>query len=155
MKIDKYKEASENLAKAIDVAVETLKKKPPKDFDEAQTLHFANCYLKWKEDALNPEPQFRNLSSLKYVVEDVFTYFQEGHGECVEEFWKEIKAQNLPYKRENKMIKIIRRKKIKDIHEYDFVIDVIVPYEQEGFINHDEVILLNDLTAQFETGKRK
>ncbi|MNR58468.1 hypothetical protein D3C85_1794780 [compost metagenome] len=53
------------------------------------------------------------------------------------------------------MIKILRRKKIKDIHEYDFVIDVIVPYEQEGLMNHDEVILLNDLIAQFETRSPK
>ncbi|MFH7018680.1 hypothetical protein [Flavobacterium sp. FlaQc-47] len=155
MKIDKYQVESTNLSKAIDIAINILKKFPPKGWDEKTVLHVVTHSLEIKGNVLNPETQFRNLKSLKYSIEAVFTKFQEMHGVFVEEFWKEIKAQNLPYQRENKMLKILKRKKINNIHEYDFVIDVIVPYEQEGLINHDEVVLLNDLIAQFENRKKK
>lgn len=155
MKTDKYKEASDNLGKAVDIAVNAFRRNRPKDFNELQTLDFVNSYLEWKDNALNAESKFRNLGSLKYLVEAVFTYFQEGHGKCVEEFWKEIKVQNLPYKRENKMVKILKRKKINNIHEYDFVIDVIVPYQQEGLITDEDVVLLNELIGQFEMRKKK
>ncbi|KQO25830.1 hypothetical protein ASF10_23645 [Flavobacterium sp. Leaf82] len=155
MKIDKYQEESISLAKASDIAINMIKRFPPKGWDEKTISHVIANRLEIKKDVLNPEPQFRNLKSLKYNIEAVFTKFQEGHGILVEEFWKEIKAQNLPYKRENKMLKILKRKKINNIHEYDFVIDVMVPYEQEGLINHDEVILLNDLIAEFENKKKK
>lgn len=127
MKIDKYKEASENLGKAIDIAINVTKENPPKGWDEKTILHVVNLSLEIKKNAIDPKPQFRNLKSLKYDVEMVFTKFQEGHGRYVKEFWKEIKLQKLPYKRENKMVKILKRKKINNIHEYDFVIDVIVP----------------------------
>lgn len=155
MKIDKYIEHSSNLCKAIDIAINVIKEHPPKGWDEKTVLHVVNLSLEIKKNVLNPEPQFRNLKSLKYDVEMVFTKFQEGHGTYVEEFWKEIKAQNLPYKRENKMVKILKRKKINNIHEYDFVIDVIVPYQQEGLITDDDVVLLNELIGQFEMRKKK
>jgi len=135
--------------------VNVIKNYPPKGWDEKTILHVVNLNLEWKENILNPEPKFRNLKSLKYDIEAVFTKFQEGNGVFVEEFWKEIKAQNLPYKRENKAAKILKRKKINNIHEYDFVNDVIVPYEQEGLINAEEVILLNEFIIEFENRKRK
>lgn len=159
---EKYKIASVNLAKAADIAITVFREFPPKGWnehhlskDKNQIDHFIELYSEFKENALNPGPKFANMQSLKYKIEEVFTYFQEGHGQCVEEFWREIKAQNLPYKRENKMMKILKRKKINNIQEFDFVIDVIVPYEQEGLINKDEVILLNNLLAEFETRKKK
>ncbi|WP_029272446.1 hypothetical protein [Flavobacterium sp. KJJ] len=153
--MDKYQESSVNLSKAIDIAIDIIKKHPPIGWEEKTISHVVNLNLEIKEGILNPQPQFRNLKSLKYSIEIVFTKFQEMHGVFVEEFWKEIKRQNLPFKRENKMVKILKRKKIKDIHEYDFVIDVIVPYEQEGLITHDEVTLLNDLIIQFEAKQKK
>ncbi len=155
MKLDNYKNHSEAFSQAIDIAISVLQKYPPKGWDEKAVSEVVAFNLEIKENVLNPEPQFRNLKSLKFSIEIVFTKFQEGHGIHVEEFWKEIKAQNLPYKRENKMLKILKRKKINNIHEYDFVIDVIVPYQQEGLINEEEVVLLNDLIAQFEMRKKK
>ncbi|MBF4494234.1 hypothetical protein IRZ83_13390 [Flavobacterium sp. JLP] len=159
---EKYKIAAENLAKAADIAITVFQKFPPQGWKEhyvskekKQITHFIDLYKEWKHNFLNPQPKFATMQSLKYDIDSIFTYFQEGHGNCVEEFWKEIKSQNLPYKRENKMVKILKRKKIKDINEYDFVIDVIVPYEQEGLITHDQVTLLNDFIAQFEAKKKK
>lgn len=159
---DKYKIASENLAKALDIVIAVVQKFPPKGWEEHYVIENKNeidftidlCNER-KEMALNPEPKFRNLKSLKYDIEAVFTYFQEASGECVEQFWKEIKAQNLPYKRENKLAKILKRKKINNIYEFDFVTDVIVPYQQEGLINEEEVVLLNKWLGDFENRKKK
>lgn len=153
--MDKYQVESSNLLKAIDIAINVLQKFPPVGWDKKAVSEVVAFNLEIKENVLNPEPQFRNLKSLKFSIEIVFTKFQEGHGVHVEEFWKDIKTKNLPYKRENKMLKILKRKKINNIQEYDFVIDVIVPYEQEGLINQDEVILLNDLISQFEMRNKK
>lgn len=158
---DKYKIAAENIAKAAEIAIAVFQEFPPKGWEthyvtpnKNQITHFIELYREWKDNALNPEPKFCNMQSLKYVYEDVFTYFQEASGECIEQFWKEIKKQNLPFKRENKVAKILKRKKINNIHEYDFVKDVIVPYEQEGFINAEEVILLDKWLGEFETRKK-
>lgn len=155
MEQDKYAQDAQNLSKAIDIAVKVIKNYPPKRWDENNISHVVNLNLEWKGNILNPEPKFRNLKSLKYYIEAVFTKFQEGNGVFVEEFWKEIKKQNLPYKRENKVAKILKRKKINNIYEFDFVIDVIVPYQQEGLINSEEVALLNELISEFENRKRK
>jgi len=162
MKEDKYTEASQNLAKALDIAIAVLQKFPPKGWNEHYVTENKNeidftidLYNEWKEMALNPKPQYRNLKSLKYKIENVFTYFHEASGTYVEEFWKEIKAHNLPFKRENKLAKILKRKKINNIHEYDFIIDVIVPYKQEGLINDEEVVLLNKWIGEFENRKKK
>jgi len=151
----KYNEAVNTLIIATEIAIRSFKNFPPSIWYKNTLNDVLNTYHEFKMNIENAEPEFRNLKSLKYKEEDVFTYFQEGHGQCVEEFWKEIKAQDLPYKRENKMLKILKRKKINNIHEYDFVVDVIVPYEQEGLINHEEVILLNNLIAQFEAKKKR
>jgi hypothetical protein len=155
MKEDKYLQAATNLVKAIDIAIESLHKHPPKVWDDKTINHFMNFYTECKDRVINPEPQFRNLKSFKYVYEDVFTLFQESAGEDVNYFWDKIKEQGLPYKRENKLGKILKRKKIKDDIEYDFVIDVLVPYQQEGLINEEEVALLNIYIGDFEQRRKK
>jgi hypothetical protein len=90
------------------------------------------------------------MSSLKYKEEDVFIYFQEASGETVNEFWKRIKESGLPYKRENKMEKILKRKKIRNDIEYNYVIDTIVPLQQEGVLSKEDVSLLEQMMAQYE-----
>jgi hypothetical protein len=150
----KYEEVSLNLIKAADIAIESIKKFPPKKESKDFSRHLLNCYQENKELIINAEPKFRNLTSLKYDYEVIFTRFQEGSGEDVEEFWKQIKEASLPYKRENKMAKILKRKKIKNDIEYDFVTDVIVPYQQEGMITEEEEILLKKYLGDFEM-KRK
>lgn len=154
MAINKYNDATENLIKAIDIAIESFKEYLPKNTDEKTVMHFINCYKEWKEKTLNPLPQFRTLKSLSYKINDVFTYFQECAGEEVNYFWDKIKEHNLPYKRENKLAKILKRKKIKDDIEFDFVTDVIIPYQQEGLINEEELILLNTYIGDFENRSR-
>jgi hypothetical protein len=146
----KYDEQAALLAKAIDIAVDSLSKFTPKDWSEDNVQHFKKVYLEWKEDVLNPSAKFKSIASLNYSKNAAFTYFQESAGQEVDYFWSEIKKSRLPYKRENKMAKILKSGKIKNQIQYDFVIDVIVPYQQEGLITQAEVITLNKLIGEFE-----
>lgn len=151
----KFTEATQNLSKAAEIAIESFEKFPPKEYDLDSYKHILYCCKERLFFINNPEPKFQNMRSLKYLEEDVFTLFQECSGENVEEFWKRIKEANLPFIRENKMAKILKRKKINNDIEYDFVTDVIVPYQQEGMITEEEVILLNAYLGKFENRKRK
>ena len=116
-----YQDEALKLAQAIDIAIEAFKVECPKEFEKSHQEHFISCYTDWKEKCLNPEPQFKNLTSLKYSINDVFTYFQEGTGKTVEYFWKRIKEEGLEYERENKLEKILKRGIIKGRIEYDYV----------------------------------
>lgn len=151
----KFTEAAQNLSKAAEIAIESLKKFPPKEYDNDYYKYILKCCIERLFFINNPEPKYRNLRSLKYLEEEVFTRFQECSGENVQEFWRRIKEENLPFKRENKIAKILKRKKINNDIEYDFVTDVIVPYQQEGMISEEEVILLNIYLGNFENRKRK
>ena len=151
----KCEEQANDLAKAIDIAVSAIQKFPYKDWSEANILHIINTYNSWKEDALSPEPKYKNVKSLSYVVDSAFTWFDEGSGEGVDYFWENIKLANLPYKRKNKLASVLKRQKIKNQTEYDFIVDVIVPYQQEGLIGEEEVVVLNKLLAEFESRQSK
>jgi hypothetical protein len=117
--------------------------------------HAEKCYLDCKNSALNPEPQFKKIASLKYKIEDVFAIFQEGTGEFVEYFWKEIKNQNLDYAREDRLGKILKHGKIKSIIEFDYVKDSIVAAEKENTITNMEAKILSEMLITFENKKRK
>ncbi|RAR71749.1 hypothetical protein [Flavobacterium aciduliphilum] len=155
MSSKKYEEASLNLIKAADIAIESIKKFPPKKESTDFCKHLLNCYHENKMLIINSEPKFRNLTSLKYDYEAIFTRFQESNGEDVEEFWRRIKEEGLPYKRENKVAKILKRRKINNDLEYNFVTDVIVPYQQEGLINEEESFLLKKYLGDFEMKFKK
>jgi hypothetical protein len=114
--------------------------------------------IKWlnevKKRRLNEEKKYETLQSLKYSIEDVFTYFQEAAGPDVDEFWRLIKEANLPYERENKLEKIMTRGRIRNDIEYDYVIDTIVPFQQEGILSNEDVKKLNEMIEKFERKRR-
>ena len=149
----KYIEARDNLVKAIDLANEVLLEFPhgrtQEDVDGS--VEFNNYR---KDLALNAEKKFQTLQSLKYDIEDIFTYFQEAAGPDVDEFWRRIKEANLPYVRENKLEKIMKRGRIRNDIEYDYVIDTIVPFQQEGILSEEDVKKLNEMIEKFENKRR-
>ena len=140
-----YEIEAQKLAKAIDIAIEAFNKYIPENFEQKHLDHIINCYLEWKKEILNPEPKYRNLTSLKYKINDVFTLFQEDKGETVEYFWKRINESELDYKRVNKFGKIIKRGKIKGRIEYEYIIDMIVVAKQTKMINENEYKMLNEM----------
>jgi hypothetical protein len=151
---DNYDIAASNLLTAADYAIESFKRFLPKHFDENQTKQFINSYEMFKNIIINAKPEFKTMASLKFDIENIFTYFQEGSGDTVEYFWKKINENNLPYRRENKMVKILKRGKINNAIEYDFAVDVIVPYQQEGIITKEEAKIISHMIGVFESKKK-
>lgn len=145
-----YEEQTRQLIAAIDIAVTSFELYSPKNWDNNTKQHIVNTYISWKNDLKNPNPKFKNKKSLSFVIVEVLTYFQESSGEAVNYFWQQIENTGLDFKRENKLNKIIKRKKIKTLIEYDFIIDVLVPYQQVGLINDEEVKALNKMLLEFE-----
>lgn len=145
-----YEEQAENLVKAINIANEILRKTPPKGFNTYHVELFLETYNRVKKQIIEAEPKFQTLASLKHDITTVFTYFNEGTGETVDEFWRKIKENDLPYVRENKLEKILSRKKIRNQQEYDYIIDTMVPFEQEGIISKVDFEILNQLIGEYE-----
>jgi hypothetical protein len=150
-----YNTEALKIAKAIDIAIDAFTKYPPKDFTKENIDHVVNVHYEWKNSILNPEPKFRKIASLKYHIQDVFTYFQEGAGETVEYFWRQLAKENLGYAREDKLRKIIDRGKIKGRIEYGIVIDSIIAAEQEKRITKQEAKRLSEMLGEFESGRKK
>jgi len=144
-----YEEEAIRLSKVIDIAIESFEK-----FELENKDWFTKVYLEYKESILSPEPQFRNMTSLKYSISDIFTMFQECTGEEIEYFWKQIEKQNLGYIREDKLAKIMKRGKINSRIEFEYATDVIVVAEQEKRITKDEVKKLAKMIGKFELRKR-
>lgn len=148
-----YESESKKLVKAIDIAVEAFTVECPKIFSKEHQEQFISTYLQRKESILNPQPKFKTLTSLKYEIENVFTYFQEGAGPTVEYFWNKINEQKLDYKRENKLKKILERGKIRGRIEFEYVIDMFVVAQQNGMITRDEALSLSNMIEKFEKSK--
>ncbi len=145
-----YETESQKLAKAIDIAVDAFTHVCPKNFTKENQDHFIKTYLKWKESCLNPEAKYRNLQSLKYDINNVFTYFQEGTGPTVEYFWGKIAEAGLYYNRENRIKKILDRGKIRGRVEFECVVDMFVVAQQNGMITKDEALRLSDILKNYE-----
>lgn len=142
-----YNDAVKEFVKAVDLSLETKKKyHPEQDISHEQGL---------KQMAENAEPPFKSIRSLKYLEEALFTYYNEAQGEDVNYFWSLIKSNKLPYERENKLEKILTKNKISNIHEYDFVIDNLVVYQQEGLITTEQATTLSRLIGEYEQRKTK
>ncbi|TXK26690.1 hypothetical protein FVR03_21590 [Pontibacter qinzhouensis] len=150
-----YTLEAEKVARAIDIAIEAFMKTPPPGFTDSQVNQFVKVYKDYKESALNPLPGFRKLASLKYIVNDILTFFQESKGEAVDSFWEKVNEENLGYKREDQLRKILDRGKIRGRIEYELAVDSIVPAEQEGSITKEDASLLGKLISEFEFGRKK
>ena len=147
---NKYEQQAKQLSEVIDIAIESFKNLPPKNWTVENIKNVINNYVDFKIKTLNHELQFKNLQSLKYIENDVFIFFQEGSGTTVEYFWNKLRENNSCYKRENKVLKILKREKINNQIEYNFVKDIITPYRQENLITLQEEKLLKELLEKYE-----
>ncbi|NME71243.1 hypothetical protein [Flammeovirga aprica] len=145
-----YQTEAHKLAKAIDIAIEAFTEECPSDFNKKTQSHMISCYTDYKDQCLNPEVKYRNLASLKYIIEAVFTYFQEGTGNTIEYFWKRIHEENLEYVRENRLEKILTRGKIRGRIEFDYVTDMIVVAEQVGLTTKEDTTKLSIMLGEYE-----
>lgn len=152
-KVSKYEEQADKLAKAVDIAEQVIKESADFNADLAKPMLDFGTQI--KHMALNPEPQFKKLVSLKYLESDFFTFWNESKGTDVDKFWDRVFQSKLGYVRKDAIQDVLKRKKIKNIHEFDFIIDNIVVYEQTGRLNHEQVIELNKYIGDFEKSKQK
>lgn len=150
MTIDKYKVEADKLSVLIDIAIKAIQTYPPKIFNEATSKQFIKTYLEFKNDILNPTPQYRNIKSLNSVKQNALIFFQESSGDAVNYFWKEINKLELGITRVNKLEKILKKNKISNQAEFDYIIDTLVPAKQEGLITTEEVEILSKLIGKFE-----
>jgi hypothetical protein len=150
-----YKDEVGKLLKSIDISIDSYKTYPPKDWTPEIIKMVSTNLEKDKTRILESEPKFRTLASLKYDIEAIFTYFQEGTGEAVEYFWRQLKESKLDYIRENKLEKIINHGKIRGRIEYEYVTDMIVVAEQVGLTNKKEAKKLSGMLGEYESKKKK
>ena len=150
-----YLDEVQKLLKAIDISIDSYKTYPPKDWTPEIIKMVSSNLEKDKTRILEAEPKFRTLAYLKYDIEAIFTYFQEGTGETVEYFWRTLKESKLDYIRENKLEKILNHGKIRGRIEYEYVTDMIVVAEQVGLMNKTESKNLSEMLGEYEQKKEK
>jgi hypothetical protein len=145
---DQYAKRAAELIKAIDIAehiVRASQSLPPEVIDA-----MLRSGRLTKQQLLDPESRFRTASSLRQSEADFFIYWNEASGPDVEQFWIQLMAIGLPFKRKDVLGMILKRGRIRGRTEYDIVIDTIVPAEQTGRISSLDAALLAKYLAEYE-----
>lgn len=143
-----YQDRAERLSKAVDIAVKIVNESERFGDDfKTPMINFCNQV---KQMALNPEPQFKKVVSIKYLENDFLTYWNESADKEVDKFWIELHKNGIDFEKKDTIQTVLKRGKIKDIHEFDNIIDNIVVAEQIGRINPEQVIELNKMIGDFE-----
>lgn len=150
-KVSKYEERADKLAKTIDIAEQIIRES--RNFNADVRKPMLDFLTQVKHMALNPEPQFKKLLSLKYLESDFFIFWNESSGPDADKFWDRVFEAKLGYVRKDAIQDALERKKIKNIHEFNFITDNIVVYEQSGRLNQEQVIELNKYIGEFERRK--
>jgi hypothetical protein len=91
-----YQKRALALSAAVDVAI-ALKPGQPNRLE-----------IWTKQSAFHPELGFAKLSSLKSLETAFFTYWNEGAGEDVDAFWREIRRQHLPFHRRDVIADVLK-----------------------------------------------
>jgi hypothetical protein len=143
-----YQERADRLAKAVDVAVIIINESD-RSGDDFKTPMISFCN-QVKQMALNPEPQFKKVASIKYLENDFLIYWNESADKEVDKFWNELYKNGIDFERKDTIKTVLKRGKIKDIHEYDNIVDNIVVAEQIGRINKEQAIKLSQMIGDFE-----
>ena len=148
-----YQERADRLAKTVDIADKIIR--DSNTIPEESKFQFINWGQLIKDKALNPEPQFRKVVSIKYLENDFLIYWNESEGPDIDKFWKELNENGINFERTDAIQLVLKRKKIKNIHEYDNIIDNIVVAEQTGKIDKNQAVELNKLLYEFEKRQTK
>jgi len=72
-----YQERTEQFAKIIDIADKIIR--DSKTLSEESKLQILNWGQQIKHMALNPEPPFRKVASIKYLENDFLIYWNESN----------------------------------------------------------------------------
>jgi hypothetical protein len=90
------------------------------------------------------------LAQLRYLENDLLTYWNEGPDSETRAFWEQVRAAGLPYQRVDHLAKILARGRIASRTEYEFVTDAIVVAEQDGRLTHEDAVRLAQMIGAYE-----
>ena len=95
------------------------------------------------------------MDSLKYLESDYFVHWNEIENPEGQRFWTELFKKGLYRERRNIIEKVLKRNKIKNVAEFEFINDTIVVAEQTGHITETQSEQLNKLMGDFEFKQKK
>jgi hypothetical protein len=117
----KYLARANALAEAIDLAKQMREGALGPGADTDMTLFEQEM----KRMALEPEPAFAKLASLKHAEQAFLTYWNEATGPHIEAFWRELAKRGLTFQRRDVGRAALSRGRITSRVDYDAVKDAI------------------------------
>lgn len=147
-KRETYDERARQFAQAVDVVIGVVMGSPSYSDTDKATL--TQGFAELRHMALEPQPQFRRVASLRYLEEALLSGWNDANGPEADHIWSEIRKLGLPYTRKDVLSTILKRKRIKDQHEFDYVTDSIVIAQQEGRITEEQAIALDRMLMDFQ-----
>lgn len=94
--------------------------------------------------------QTKNTSGLSQMEKIILTPWNENYDEDSELFWRLAKEKGIDIQRVDYLSKILKRGKIANFTEYEFLNDAIVILEQEGKVSESEAMELKAMIGKFE-----
>ena len=149
----KYKDRIQRLLRTLDISKEILSSNDMIPKDE-RNAHFT-FIEQTRELLLNPEPQYENSKSLEFVENAILTYWNEASGPHIENFWATLEKESISFIRRDVIREVLNRKKIKNIHEFDQIIDSFVIAQQTGRMSNTEAEKMNFYIQEFESRQKK
>ena len=148
-----YKDRLQRLFRTLDISKEILSTTDliSKDEKKAHLVFIEQT----QELLLNPEPQHKNSKSLEFVENTILTYWNEASGPHIEIFWERLDGEAIDFIRRDIIRDVLSRKKIKNIHEFDHIIDSFVIAQQTGRMTNDEAEEMNSYIQEFESKQKK
>lgn len=147
-----YETRAALFAAACDIGYDILAKADIPDEEKQRELRII---LSDKHSALNPPPQFKRIDSLKCLEAEHFWYWNEKTGPHIREYWKAIANAGLPFKGKDIIAMVLKRGRVKDIHEFDFLKDELFAAEQIGRISNPEAEIIKAAMVKFECRKKR
>lgn len=143
-----YEERAELFAQAADIVQRVVANST--QFPDSTKTAIEQGAAELKRMALEPQPQFRRIASLRYLEEALLTVWNETTGPDTDLVWAEMRKLELPYERKDVLAVVLKRKRIKDEHEFDYVTDNIVIAIQEGRITKEQAVELDAMLMKFQ-----
>ncbi len=142
-----YEQHADRLAKVIDIGYRIISESEIPLEDKARLLRM--CKLD-KESALNPAPIYKRVGSLRCIESEHFYYWNETQGAHIEKFWLELKRNGTQYERKDIFKSVLKRNRINNRQEYDYIIDEMLVAEVNKRITMEEYKKLNEMLLVYE-----
>lgn len=91
---------------------------------------------------------------LKSITDAVLTYWNEGTGIDVADFWEMAAQKQLSFEKKDYLAIVLKNKKIRNEVEYHFIVDGFVLLQQTGRISKEEATELKLMIKRYESKLR-